>query len=62
MAEYDINDPSDVAMMVARFEGITAAEWQSYSDLVWDEAYLGSNARFDRDLVKTMKFAGGRAR
>lgn len=62
MTEYDINDPSDVAMMVARFEGITAAEWQEYSDLVWNEAYLGSNARFDRDLVKSMKFAGGRAR
>lgn len=52
MAKYDINDPTDLDIMRAQFDMITANEWDEYIELAERRDYSYKNVNVLKGALK----------
>lgn len=60
--EYDLSDPTDIAILEGEYANYSNEDWQEYIDFTWDEANKASFNRAERDCLGRMRNQAGKYR
>jgi ATP-dependent exoDNAse (exonuclease V) alpha subunit len=60
--KYDLQDPTDIAILRANFEAYSAEEWQTYREFASHPDYWKAFSKFDRDILYQMEKNAGNPR